>query len=116
MTQIPKLRDVFVFDLQPSIAALPVSVEAPVSSEIQLCRTGDFYRADLGHFKVRQSTLDKMMLNAVERGVDIPINYHHLGNNAQAPIESRNAAGWVSPKSLRIAGYKGGLALYGNRG
>jgi phage I-like protein len=109
----PKYRSVFLFDLAPSIAAMPVSVEQAVSSEIQLCRTGDFYRADMGHFKVRQSTLDKMMANANERGVDIPINYHHLGNNAQAPIESRNAAGWVSPKSLRIAGYKGGLALYG---
>lgn len=113
MTIAPRVRDVFCFDLSPAIAAMPVSVEAPVSSEIQLCRTGDFYRSDMGHFKVRQSTLDKMMANAVERGVDIPINYHHLGSDPQAPIESRNAAGWVSPKSLRIAGYKGGLALYG---
>lgn len=108
-----RLRDVFVFDLQPAVAAMPVSVDQPVESEIQLCRTGAFYRSDQGHFKVTPRTLEKMLANAVERGVDIPINYFHKGNDPSAPRDDRDAAGWVSPKSLSIRGYKGGYALFG---
>lgn len=108
-----RVRDVFCFDLAPQIAAMPITVEVPAQCEIQLCITGAFYRVDMGHFKVTPRTLEKMMQNAQERGVDIPVNYHHLGNDPQAPIKSREAAGWVSPKSLRIGSYKGGQALFG---
>jgi hypothetical protein len=107
------ISSVFAFDLMPSMAAMPVSVEQPVESEIQLCRTGAFYRADMGHFKVTQRTLEKMVTNAVERGVDIPINYYHKGGIYDAPIEERRSAGRLSPASLNIRSYKGGFGLFG---
>lgn len=111
MTARP-LRDVFLFDASSSLAAMPVS-ESAVTSEIQLCRTGAFYRADMGHFKVTQTTLQRMMTNAQERGVDLPINYFHQGSNASAPVADRGAAGWVSPSTLSIRSYKGGYGLFG---
>jgi phage I-like protein len=106
-----RLQDVFLFDL--GALACEVVVESPIESEIQLCRTGAFYRADMGHFKVTRSTLEKMVQNAIERGVDIPINYYHKGGDHNAPNSERKAAGWVRPASLLIRGYKGGFGLFG---
>ena len=107
-----RLSDPFLYDLGSALAAVPVS-ESPVTSEIQLCRTGSFYRADMGHFKVTQTTLQKMLTNAQERGVDLPINYFHQGSNSAAPVADRGAAGWVSPSTLSIRSYKGGYGLFG---
>lgn len=107
-----RIRDVFVFDLSPELMS-PIEPSGPIESEIQLCRTGKFYRADMGHFSVTQRTLEKMASNAVERGVDIPINYYHKGNDPNAPISDRRSAGKVSPASLSIRGYKGGYGLFG---
>jgi phage I-like protein len=108
-----RVRDVFVFDLQPALAAVPVTIDQPVECEIQLCRTGSFYRADMGHFKVTRSTLERMVSNALERGLDLSVNYHHYGGDPNRPEEERKAAGWVSPASLTIRGYKGGYGLFG---
>jgi phage I-like protein len=84
-----------------------------IEGEIQLLRTGNFYRQDLGHFKITRNTLEKMVANAQERGVDLPVNYLHLGADPNARKEDREAAGWVPAMSLTIRGYKGGHGLFG---
>jgi hypothetical protein len=91
-------RSAFCFEaLFPS----PPSLE----SEIQLCRTGSFYRDDQGKFKITRAMLEAMAANAQERGVDLPIKYTHEGNTL--------AAGWVSPKGLAVRPWRGGYGLFG---
>jgi hypothetical protein len=74
-------------------------------TEVQLCRTGSFYRADQGKFKVTRGMLEVMVANACERGVDIPLKLTHDGNTF--------AAGWVSPASLQVRPWRSGYGLFG---
>lgn len=76
------------------------------TSTVQLCRTGSFYRADQGRFKVTRGMLECMRENAVERGVDLPLKLTHEGNTL--------AAGWVSPSTLSVRPWRTGYGLFGS--
>ena len=111
MTASPKIRSVFCFELGPMVA--PTVDTQAAETEIQLARTGSFYRVDMGHFKVTRSTLERMVVNALERGIDLAINYHHYGGDPNKPASERKAAGWVKPSSLEVRSSKGGFGLFG---
>jgi phage I-like protein len=81
------------------------AVSATLEGELQLCRTGRFYREDQGVFKVTRKMLLAMRENAIERGVDIPVKYTHDGNVF--------AAGWVAPDSLSVRPWRNGFGLFG---
>jgi hypothetical protein len=76
------------------------------TSTVQLCRTGSFYRADQGRFKVTRGMLEAMVANAQERGVDLPLKLTHEGNTL--------AAGWVPPSTLSVRPWRTGYGLFGS--
>jgi hypothetical protein len=84
---------------------VPTTTSQAAETEVQLCRTGSFYRSDQGKFKVTRSMLETMAANACERGVDIPLKLTHEGNTL--------AAGWVSPASLQVRPWRSGYGLFG---
>jgi hypothetical protein len=81
------------------------AVAAGATSTVQLCRTGSFYRADQGKFKVTRGMLEAMAANAQERGVDIALKLTHEGGTF--------AAGWVAPSSLTVRPWRSGYGLFG---
>jgi hypothetical protein len=91
-------QSVLCFEVAPPAAP-------SAETEVQLCRTGSFYRQDQGKFKVTRGMLEVMVANACERGVDIPLKLTHDGNTF--------AAGWVSPASLQVRPWRSGYGLFG---
>lgn len=72
---------------------------------VQLARTGSFFRADQGKFKVSKAMLLQMRDNALERGVAIPIKLTHE--------KEEYAAGWIAADSLSVQPWRGGFGLFG---
>lgn len=72
---------------------------------VQLARTGSFFRADQGQFKVTKAMLLQMRDNAVERAVDIPLKLTHE--------KEEYAAGWISPETMSVQPWRNGYGLFG---
>jgi hypothetical protein len=87
-----------------SILRYKFNAEAP-SGMVQLARTGSFFRADQGQFKVTKAMLLQMRDNAIERGVDIPLKLTHE--------KEEYAAGWISPETISVQPWRNGYGLFG---
>lgn len=85
---------------------------------IPLLPTGEFWREDLGNFKVTRADLIQVMRNAQGRSDLLQVDYNHNAFKGAAElngdgVKEKRAAGWIDRRSLFIATWNGGYCLMG---